>query len=217
LTVVLRRGHGEALEIVDSAGALFAATLLLDGPAPRARLETALAAPSLPGLRITLAQGIPKGAKMDFVVEKATELGVAVILPFASERTIGEGARAGKLERWRRLAKAAAQQCGRADVPEIAAPVDVASLAGSLSGYDAALIPWELAEAVPLRERLPAILAQARSALVAIGPEGGLSHVEARVLEAAGGHLVSLGSRVFRTETAGLVACSALLYESGDV
>jgi 16S rRNA (uracil1498-N3)-methyltransferase len=217
LTVVLRRGHGEVLEIVDSAGALFAATLLLDGQAPRARLDTALAAPRPPALRITLAQGIPKGAKMDFVVEKATELGVAAIVPFASERTVGEGARAGKLERWRRLAKAAAQQCGRADVPEIAAPVEVASLARSLAGYDAALIPWELADSVPLRERLPAILGHARSALVAIGPEGGLSHAEARMLEEAGGHLVSLGSRVFRTETAGLVACSALLYESGDV
>jgi 16S rRNA (uracil1498-N3)-methyltransferase len=154
---------------------------------------------------------------MDFVVEKATELGVAAILPFASERTVGDRERAGKLERWRRLAKAAAQQCGRADVPEIAAPVDVATLARSLENYDAALIPWELAEPVPLRRRLPGFIATARSALVAIGPEGGLSHAEAQALEEAGGHLVSLGSRVFRTETAGLVACSALLYESGDV
>jgi 16S rRNA (uracil1498-N3)-methyltransferase len=217
LTVVLRRGHGDALEIVDSAGASFGAVLLLDGPAPRARLETALAAAKPPALRITLAQGIPKGQKMDFVVEKATELGVAAVLPFAGERTIGEGAREGKLERWRRLARAAAQQCGRADVPEIAAPTDVAGLARALGGFDAALIPWELAPALPLRERLPALLAGARSVLVAIGPEGGLSHAEARMLEEGGGHLVSLGSRVFRTETAGLVACSALLYESGDV
>jgi 16S rRNA (uracil1498-N3)-methyltransferase len=190
---------------------------LVDGAAPRARLETALAAPRPPALRITLAQGIPKGAKMDFVVEKATELGVAAIRPFASERTIGEGERSGKLERWRRLAKAAAQQCGRADVPDIAAPVDLATLARSIGTYDAALIPWELSDPVPLRERLPAIIAAARSVLVAIGPEGGLSHAEARAFEEGGGHLVSLGSRVFRTETAGLVACSALLYESGDV
>jgi len=217
LTVVLRRGQGDALEIVDSAGALFGATLLLEGGSARARLETALAAPRPPALRITLAQGIPKGQKMDFVVEKATELGVADILPFASERTVGDGAREGKLERWRRLAKAAAQQCGRADVPEVAAPTDVAGLAVALAGFDLALVPWELAPAVPLRERLPLLLAGARSVVVAIGPEGGLSHAEAAALERAGGRLVSLGSRVFRTETAGLVACSALLYESGDV
>jgi 16S rRNA (uracil1498-N3)-methyltransferase len=217
LTVVLRRGHGDALEIVDSAGALFAAKLLLDGDSARARLEAALTAPRPPALRITLAQAIPKGQKMDFVVEKATELGVAAILPFAGERTVGDGAREGKLERWRRLAKAAAQQCGRADVPEVAAATDVAGVAGALAAFDVALIPWELAPAVPLRERLPQLLGGARTVVVAIGPEGGLSHAEAGVLERAGGHLVSLGSRVFRTETAGLVACSALLYESGDV
>lgn len=217
MTVVLRRGHGDALEIVDSAGALFAAKLLLDGDSARARLEAALTAPRPPALRITLAQAIPKGQKMDFVVEKATELGVAAILPFAGERTVGDGAREGKLERWRRLAKAAAQQCGRADVPEVAAATDVAGVAGALAAFDVALIPWELAPAVPLRERLPQLLGGARTVVVAIGPEGGLSHAEAGVLERAGGHLVSLGSRVFRTETAGLVACSALLYESGDV
>jgi 16S rRNA (uracil1498-N3)-methyltransferase len=130
---------------------------------------------------------------------------------------VGDGAREGKLERWRRLAKAAAQQCGRADVPEVAAATDVAGVAGALAAFDVALIPWELAPAVPLRERLPQLLGGARTVVVAIGPEGGLSHAEAGVLERAGGHLVSLGSRVFRTETAGLVACSALLYESGDV
>jgi 16S rRNA (uracil1498-N3)-methyltransferase len=70
---------------------------------------------------------------------------------------------------------------------------------------------------VPLRERLPALLAGASSALVAIGPEGGLSHGEALAAQAAGGVLVSLGTRILRTETAGLVACSALLYASGDL
>lgn len=217
LTLVLRRGHGDPLEIVDSSGGVFGATLLLEGSAARARLETALAPPRAPALRLALAQGIPKGQKMDFVVEKATELGVAAILPFASERTVGEGSREGKVARWRRLAKSAAQQCGRTDVPEIADPIGVAELARSFPRYDVALVPWELAGAVPLRERLPALLEGARSVVVAIGPEGGLSHAEARVLEDAGGRLISLGSRIFRTETAGLVACSAVLYESGDM
>ncbi len=217
LTLVLRRGHGDPLEIVDSSGGVFGATLLLEGSAARARLEAALAAPRAPALRLALAQGIPKGQKMDFVVEKATELGVAAILPFASERTVGEGSREGKVARWRRLAKSAAQQCGRTDVPEIADPIGVAELARSFPRYDVALVPWELAGAVPLRERLPALLEGARSVVVAIGPEGGLSHAEARVLEDAGGRLISLGSRIFRTETAGLVACSAVLYESGDM
>ncbi len=217
LTLVLRRGHGDPLEIIDSSGTLFAGTLVLGTHAPRALLHAALAAPRAPALRITLAQGIPKGAKMDYVVEKATELGVAAIVPFASARTVGEGSRDGKLERWRRLARAAAQQCGRADLPEIGAPIDVLELARSIPSFDVALVPWELAPAVSLRERLPGLLAGARSVLVAIGPEGGLDRAEADALAAAGGELISLGSRIFRTETAGLVACSALLYESGDV
>jgi 16S rRNA (uracil1498-N3)-methyltransferase len=217
LTLVLRRVGGDPLEIVDSSGGVFAATLVLEASGARALLGKAVSAPRGPSLRITLAQGIPKGQKMDFVVEKATELGVAAVVPFTSDRTVGEGSRAGKVERWRRLAKSAAQQCGRIDVPDIAEPVDFPALVASLVTFDAALVPWELAESVPLRERLPKLIAGARSVVVVIGPEGGLSHVEAASLEAAGGWPISLGSRIFRTETAGLVACSAVLYERGDV
>jgi 16S rRNA (uracil1498-N3)-methyltransferase len=82
---------------------------------------------------------------------------------------------------------------------------------------DLALAAWELADGRALRERLPGLLVNARTVLVAIGPEGGFSDEEARAFEAAGAHLVSLGSRILRTETAGLVAFAALLYASGDL
>jgi 16S rRNA (uracil1498-N3)-methyltransferase len=217
LLVVLRRTAGDPVEVVDSGGRSFGAVLEVDGSSVRARLVAEVAAPHAPSLAITLAQGVPKAAKMDFVVEKATELGVARIVPFTSERTVGEGNREGKLERWRRLAKSAAQQCGRRDVPAVDAPLSFAALIERFAEYDVALVPWEIAEPVPLRERLPALLAGASSALVAIGPEGGLSHGEALAAQAAGGVLVSLGTRILRTEPAGLVACSALLYASGDL
>jgi 16S rRNA (uracil1498-N3)-methyltransferase len=217
LLVVLRQATGDAVEIVDSSGRTFAGELRVDGSRVRAELLRELAAPRPPALRIALAQGIPKGAKMDFVVEKATELGVAAVIPFASERTVGVGERDGKVERWRRLAKTAAQQCGRQDVPVVETPRSFAALLETFAMYDVALVPWELAESVPLRECLPALLARARSALVTIGPEGGLSHAEALAAREAGGHLISLGSRILRTETAGLVACSALRYASGDL
>lgn len=218
LIVVLRRGQGDPLEIVDSAGRAYGATLILEtSRGARARLERELAAPRGPALRVTLAQGIPKGQKMEYVVEKGTELGVAAFVPFLAERSVAEGPRDGKLERWRRVARAAAQQCGRLDVPEVAAPLDFQGLLDLIPTCRVAVVPWELAEAVPLRERLPELLAGADSALVAIGPEGGFAHAEARALERAGAHLVSLGSRIFRTETAGLVACSALYYESSDL
>jgi 16S rRNA (uracil1498-N3)-methyltransferase len=217
LTLVLRRVAGDPLEIVDSAGRAFEARLAVAGGTVQAELVRAFASPGAPSLRVTLAQGIPKGPKMDYVVEKATELGVAGVLPFVSERTLGEGSREGKLERWRRLARTAAQQCGRPDLPEIAAPLAFVELVRGLGAFELALVPWELTESAPLRELLPPLLSGKRTVLVVIGPEGGLSHAEAQALGEAGAHLVSLGRRILRTETAGLVACSALFYESGDI
>jgi 16S rRNA (uracil1498-N3)-methyltransferase len=226
LIVVLRRSTGDALEVVDSSGRRFAATLRIGRASDEAGgafaafavLDVELAAPARAALRIALAQGIPKGQKMDFVVEKATELGVARIVPFVSSRTVGgDATRSGKVDRWRRLAKTAAQQSGRAEVPEVFAPIGYAELVERLSSYDAVLVPWELAPRVPLRERLPSLLDGARDVLVVIGPEGGLGHDEVDSALERGAAAISLGDRIFRTETAGLVACAALLYASGDV
>ncbi len=164
--------------------------------------------------RIDVAQAIPKGQKMDFVVEKLTELGTAQILPVYSERTVIEEIGSGKLERWRRLAKTAAQQCGRSTIPAICDPQPLASLIGAFASYDVVLFPWELADAAPLRETLPGLLQTARSILVVIGPEGGFSTDEAAAARDAGAHLLSLGSRILRTETAALVVMALLNYLS---
>jgi 16S rRNA (uracil1498-N3)-methyltransferase len=217
LTLVLRRSEGSALEVVDSSGGLFAATLLPAASGASARLEAALARPPAPRLALTLAQGVPKGQKMDFVVEKATELGVARIVPFYSERGASDSTREGKVERWRRIARSAAQQCGRLDVPDVAAPLDFAALCGTFAAYGRALVPWELADPVPLREALPPLVAGLASLVVVVGPEGGLAHAETAAATAAGAVLISLGRRILRTETAGLVACTAALYASGDI
>jgi 16S rRNA (uracil1498-N3)-methyltransferase len=152
---------------------------------------------------------------MDFVVEKLTELGAASIVPLKSERTIVTDVSAQKIERWRRLAKTAAQQSGRTEIPAIPDPVAFDDLLGAFGKYDVVLFPWELASGPPLRERLPALVQDARSILVVIGPEGGFSHAEANAAERAGGHLISLGGTILRTETAALVALSILSYAMG--
>jgi 16S rRNA (uracil1498-N3)-methyltransferase len=154
---------------------------------------------------------------MDFIVEKATELGVARILPFASERTIREERGTAKIERWRRLARAAAQQSGRTHVPPVDDPLRWQTLVERFAAFNAVIMPWEVAERVSLRTVLPALLSDVREVLVVIGPEGGISHAEARAAFDAGAHAVSLGARILRTETAGLVACAALLYEAGEM
>lgn len=180
-----------------------------------ARLDELIAANNCESAReITLAQIVPKGQKLDYVVEKATELGVSALIPVHSSRSVGE-ATANKLTRWRNLARSAAQQSGRTRVPNVEGPIDFAGLVARIRDFDAALFAWELA-VQPLRKAL-ASLETARSFLVIIGPEGGFSHEEADAAVAAGAHAVSLGSRILRTETAPLVILTAILYEGGEL
>lgn len=205
--------EGDRIEVIDSAAQRFAATVHIDGRTASAQLEELLEAAGDAGIpEVVVAQGVPKGQKMDFIVEKLTELGVASIVPLQSERTVVSDVSPNKLERWRRLAKTAAQQCGRATIPAIDDPLTLDALLARAGEFDVALIPWELAEPVPLRERLPQLLQGARRVLVIIGPEGGFSHAEAAAAQAAGAHAISLGKRILRTETAGLAALAIIGY-----
>ena len=121
LATVLRRRSGDRVQIVDSGGSAFAATLDVDGRAVGATLDAELARPGVEtALRVTIAQAVPKGQKMDFVVEKATELGAHAIVPVRSLRVVGSETSPAKVERWRRIAKSAAQQAGRTRVPDVA-------------------------------------------------------------------------------------------------
>jgi len=208
---VLRLRAGDEIEIVDSAGTLFAAMLQTSGDL-RALLGMELGKAEACAIEIDVAQGIPKGAKMDFVVEKLSELGVRALLPVRSERTIARDVSDAKIDRWRRLAKSAAQQSGRRDVLAVEDPVDFATLCARFGQYDAVLFLWEIAEQRPLRELLPGLVAQAGRVLVVVGPEGGFSHDEAEAARRAGAHPLSLGSRILRTETAALAFVAVLNY-----
>ena len=205
---------GDGMVVVDSAAHVYAASLMFDGTRAAARLDELLPPAAESRLQITLAQAMPKGQKLDFVVEKATELGVARLVPLHTSRTIG-GASEHKLERWRKLARSAAQQCGRSSVPEIETPQDFAAFVARIPEFDAAIFAWELA-ARPLREALHG-LSKATNVVAIVGPEGGFSHAEAEAAIEAGAQAVSLGSRILRTETAPLVLLTALLYESGEL
>lgn len=201
--------------IVDSAAQEFRATLTVASGRVEARLDELVRARNRESERaVTLAQMIPKGQKLDYVVEKATELGISALIPVQSSRSVGE-ASANKLARWRNLARTAAQQSGRTRVPDVEGPIDFPALVARIREYDAAIFAWELAEQ-PLRTTLVA-MRQAHSVLVMVGPEGGFSHEEADAAVAAGAHAVSLGTRILRTETAPLVILSAILYEGGEL
>ena len=208
---VLRLASGEAVEIVDSAARVFAGRLTIEGNVVRATLADAGRALPEPSLVVDVAQAIPKGQKMDFVIEKLTELGAAAVLPFQSERTVARDVGAAKLDRWRRLAKTAAAQSGRDHIPIIEEPQTFADIVNRFPRYDCVLVPWEALDPQPLAAVLPHVLCGKKRALIVIGPEGGFSHAEARAAEEAGAHLISLGTRILRTETAALALIAIVL------
>jgi 16S rRNA (uracil1498-N3)-methyltransferase len=168
-------------------------------------------------VRLTIAQAIPKGQKMDLIVEKATELGAAAIVPLRSERVVGERTGDHKIERWQRLAKTAAQQCGRSVIPAVAPIADWPALLATFGDYDRVYVPWELADVRPLREIFEADAPHINSALFVIGPEGGFSSDEVERAIAAGAIPISLGVRILRTETVALVVLAAFAYARGDL
>lgn len=212
LARVLRVKPGEKLEVFDGNGHAFDAavtrvaekslSLTLSAPRP---------APTAPPL--TLIQGLPKGDKLELVLQKGTELGVAAFWPAVTERAVSRPKDAeAKAQRWRKIAAEAARQCGRADVPSVAAP-------GPLDDALAALAPGTLLLVLDEEEktlRLSDALTGAPVALV-VGPEGGLSREEVKRLQQRGGVCVTLGSRVLRTETAALAALSVLLHRLGEL
>ncbi|MBV8689679.1 MAG: 16S rRNA (uracil(1498)-N(3))-methyltransferase [Candidatus Eremiobacteraeota bacterium] len=211
LITVLRRRTGDRIEVIDSTVERFVATIEIVN-----RSIVAMLSEKLPTQResssftVTVAQAMPKGQKMDFVVEKLTELGVFAIVPFYCERTIPQASR--REARWQRLAETAAKQSGRSSVPVVESPLDFESLIERFAGFDCVLFLWELAEQGPLRETLPALISAAKSILLIVGPEGGFSSAEAAAAEESGAHLLSLGTRIVRTETAALVMLAILNY-----
>ncbi len=218
LATVLRKRSGDRVQVVDSGGAAYAATLAVDGRAVHATLDARLERdPVEPALAVTIAQAVPKGQKMDLVVEKATELGAYAVVPVRSARVIGHDTSPAKLERWRRIARSAAQQSGRTRVPEVAEVHDWSALLATFPAYDRVYVPWELSDPAPLRAVFEHELPGARSVLVAIGPEGGFAAEEVARARAAGARVISLGRRVLRTETAALVVLAAALYARGEM
>lgn len=171
-------------------------------------------------LRITLVQGIARGEKMDLILQKATELGVARIVPVDAERTEVrlEGARLAKrIAHWRGVVASACGQCGRARVPEVADPLDIARIAAAApeSTLRLTLDPVGTQALSTLAAALPAGAAPAIT--LAIGPEGGWSPRDRGHLQVAGYEGLRLGPRILRTETAGLAAVAALQALYGDL
>ena len=170
-------------------------------------------------LKITLALGLTKGEKMDWVVEKATELGVHTILPFFSRYTVpklNETKMAQRSERWQKIAVSAAKQCGRARIPKILALTEFRDLLKTVSRDALPLLFWEK-ECEQRLSELKKTRTSISEVVVTIGPEGGFSAQEAALALDQGFQSVRLGRRILRAETAAVAALTAVQLLWGDL
>jgi 16S rRNA (uracil1498-N3)-methyltransferase len=208
---VLRLGDGAELEVFDGEGGSHRAALAGD----ELRLGERVAPPR-PAPEVHLAFALARGERCDLVVQKATELGVARLEPFQAVRSVVrlEGARAEeRARRWQRIAAEAARQCGRCDVPVVAAPAALAHvLAAPRPGFVRVLLYEGGGEPIA-RVVDPA----APGHLAIVGPEGGLAPEEVEACLAAGARLATLGPRVLRFETAAIAAVVLIGHAAGDL
>lgn len=217
---VLRLKQGDEVELIDGSGARLCGVIeevRAKDLTVRIR-STAAADPEEGGLRVTLYQGLPKGEKLDLILQKCTELGVSEIVTFQAARSVvklREEKGSGKLARCEKIVQEAARQSGRSSVPKVL-------LGGSLksvlrdSPHTVKLLLWEGEEKTTLREVFEGYPAPESVAIV-VGPEGGLSGEEVDCAIGSGFVPVTLGKRTLRTETAGLAMLSILQFRWGDI
>jgi len=217
---VLRLRQGCEVELIDDGGTRHSGTIEEVGAKSlTVRITAAAPAPEEEqGLRITLYQGLPKGEKLDLILQKCTELGVAEMVTFDAARSVvklkGERG-AARLSRYEKIVQEAARQSGRSSTPR----VDIGGTLETVlreSRHAVKLLLWEGEEKTTLHGVLEGHAAP-ESVAVVVGPEGGLSAEEVRQAIAAGFVPVTLGRRILRTETAGLAMLSILQFHWGDM
>ncbi|MDR7561571.1 MAG: RsmE family RNA methyltransferase [Armatimonadota bacterium] len=209
IATVLRLRPGDRVVAFDGSGVDRVVELLTVTPAQVTGRVVEVRTGRTPPLTVVLVQGVPRGAKMDAVVRAGTELGVAEFIPLLAARAVPRAE--GRVDRWRRIAREAAQQCRRSDVPAVHPPMSLAPALARIASCDLRLVLWEgetrrtLADA--LRDASP------RRVALVVGPEGGLTAAEVEEARAQGALTVTLGPLILRAETAGLAAVAMLLYE----
>jgi 16S rRNA (uracil1498-N3)-methyltransferase len=223
LTRVLRLGVGDPVVLFDGREVEADGTIIRVGPrALEVQIGARRSTQASDRPDFTLMQAIVKGDKMDFVVQKATELGVSRVIPVTTERSVPRGLDAsgavralGKRARWVKIAREGARQCGRVDVPEVepVTPLPTALKAAHKEAFK--LMLWEGAREHTVRQVLPTEKPQRIIALV--GPEGGFTDDEVAAAREAGFAVAGLGPRILRTETAAVVVMTVLGFAVGDL
>lgn len=217
---VLRMRPGDDIVLLDNSGWAHRAELVtIDRDAVRGRVIEKWKLETEPQAHITLYQGLLKGQKFEWVLQKGTEIGIRAFVPVLAARcVIGtvNDVSAARIERWERIIVEAAEQAGRAALPHLSNAVLFEQACAQAGAVGLALIPWEGEHSRGLREALQNV-PKSKEISLFIGPEGGFTEEEIATAQDRGVTPVSLGPRILRAETAGLVAASAILYELGDL
>ena len=166
-------------------------------------------------VKVTLFQGLPKSDKMELIIQKCVELGVAEVVPVACSRSIVKldaKKEKSKIARWNGISEAAAKQSKRAVIPEVKGVMSYKEAIDYAKSLDVNLIPYELAEGFDKTRDLISGIKSGQSVGIFIGPEGGFSEEEVELAREAGAEPITLGRRILRTETAAMVVLSWLIY-----
>lgn len=213
----LRMTPGETLTLCDGAGTDYFCVITSVSPEEvQLRVERSEPSRSEPDVAVTLFQGLPKGEKMEWIVQKSVELGAARIVPYLAARSISrpDGAAAQKkAQRWQKIADEAAKQSQRGALPRVDAPISFEQAVREAVHCERMLVFYE-GGGRPLRELLSE---KPRSLALFVGPEGGFDRDEVETLQSLGAETVTLGSRILRTETAPLAALSAVMFATGNL
>lgn len=220
----LRLAPGDRIKVCDQQTAYLCEMVSFDSETATARILSASPIDTEPPFNARLYQALPKGDKLDTIIQKAVECGVSEVIPFESSRCIVRAkpeAEARKTERRCRIAEEAAKQCGRGIIPVVQPTVSYTEALGSASTADVVIFCYEGEETTPL----PTVLQQASTVLeiaekngktpeiaIVIGSEGGFSPEEAAAAQDCGCTLTGLGKRILRTETASGFVLSCLVY-----
>ena len=172
-------------------------------------------------IEVTIFQGLPKSDKMEYIIQKSVELGVHDITPVEMKRCVvklNDKDKVKKIERWQKISEVASKQCGRDIIPKINNVVNISKICSLIENYNILIVAYENEKENTLKQQLKEIKQQINDDNkvkigIVIGPEGGLEEKDVELLKQNGAKVITLGKRILRTETAGLVMAGNVLYE----
>lgn len=217
ITSVLRMRTGDLAVLCDGRGTDFLAELSsVEGGVCEFKILETSANLAEPNIHVRLFQAMPKGDKMDFIVQKAVECGAGEIIPIFTKRCVSrpdEKSLSKKIPRWQKIAYEAAKQCGRGIIPKVGAAVNFSEIKTLISEENTGILFYECSE-TPLRDAAGEFK---KNVDIVIGSEGGFEPFEAEELQRLGFAAASLGRRILRCETAPIAALSILMNMTGNI